>query len=284
MLDRRYLLNSVQMATFVARGFLRFDALIDEPINREFLRQVEQGRLQSNPPGTPLSNCFPYGGPVKKLVELPTVQGIIHSLVGPDPLFDHQAYHLRAADNERSQHLHSDATVDPRLRDFDVQLFYFPHEVTPLMGGTRFVPGSHMRVVSETAIARYQNVRGQIHVVCPAGTLIVAHHGLWHGAGYNRSGERRVMFKLRLNPRVKQTRLWNTDDLDERALARRPAHLPGDDDPDDLQNILCSSEAWFEADGRRLEWVNRILLWRALLGDETADAHHWLGRLENRPG
>lgn len=283
MPDRRHLLSSRQMASFVARGFLRFDALIEERINRDFLAQVELGRTQSNPAGTRLSRCFPYGGPVKELVCLPAVRGIIDSLVGPDPFFDHQAYHLRNTDNQRSQHLHSDATIDARLHRFDVQLFYFPHEVTAEMGGTRFVPGSHLRVVSETSVARYQNVRGQIHVVCPAGTLIAAHHGLWHAAGYNRSNVRRVMFKLRLNPRVKQTRLWNTDDLDQRSLARRPAHLPGDDDPTDIQNILCSTEPWFEADGRRLEWVNRIVLWRALLGDESADAHYWLGRLENQP-
>ena len=49
---------------------------------------------------------------------------------------------------------------------FDIQLFYFPQEVTEPMGGTRFLPGSHLRVVSEAAISRYQNIVGQQHVVC----------------------------------------------------------------------------------------------------------------------
>ena len=38
------------------------------------------------------------------------------------------------------------------------------------MGGTRYIPGSHFRMVNEFAIARYHN-RGQKHVVCPAGTV-----------------------------------------------------------------------------------------------------------------
>jgi hypothetical protein len=50
----------------------------------------------------------------------------------------------------------------PRIRRSDHVL---PHDVTREMGGTRFVPGTHLRVVSEAAVARYQGIRGQQHVV-----------------------------------------------------------------------------------------------------------------------
>jgi len=40
-------------------------------------------------------------------------------------------------------------------------------------------------------------------------------------------------------------------------------------------------EPWFEQDTGRLEFVNRIRLWRHLSGDPTFDADYWLGRLEN---
>ena len=33
MVDKKYLLNSEQMASFVARGFLRFDELIPQEVN-----------------------------------------------------------------------------------------------------------------------------------------------------------------------------------------------------------------------------------------------------------
>ena len=54
MVDRHYLLTSRQMATFVAAGFLRFDALVPDELNHAAMRELEQG-LQRAPAGTPLA-------------------------------------------------------------------------------------------------------------------------------------------------------------------------------------------------------------------------------------
>ena len=60
------------------------------------------------------------------------------------------------------------------------------------MGGTRFLPGSHLRVVSEAAISRYQNIVGQQHVVCPAGTVLIRED---FGTGsLNRSDQIRFLY------------------------------------------------------------------------------------------
>ena len=75
------------------------------------------------------------------------------------------------------------------------------------------LPGSHYRRISESDIARYQNFLGQVPIVCEAGTIAVAHHGIWHCAQPNLTDNKRTMFKLRLNPTVKQCRLWNTTDM-----------------------------------------------------------------------
>jgi hypothetical protein len=283
MSGREHLLDSRQVARFVARGFLRFDGLIPAELNRAFLAAFDAGLPEPKPAGTRLSACYEPGSALARLVEHPPVRGIIQSLVGPDPIFDHQFCHVKHGPDRRSQDLHQDSTIDPRI-EFDIQLFYFPQAVTPEMGGTRFLPGSHLRLVHESSIARYQNVVGTEHVVCPEGTLLVCHHGLWHGAGCSRAEQRRILFKLRLNPRVPQQRHWNTDDLDERALAAQPIFVPGRHDPNDIQTILCTREAWYENDTQRLEYINRIRLWRHLLGDARADAHYWLSRVENRPG
>ena len=40
------------------------------------------------------------------------------------------------------------------------------------------------------------------------------------------------------------------------------------------------SERWFEFDTGRLEMINRVKLWRYLLGDASADVDYWLTRLE----
>jgi hypothetical protein len=94
----------------------------------------------------------------------------------------------------------------------------------------------------------------------------VGHHGLWHCAQPNQTERLRTMFKLRLNPTVRQLRLWNTDDLDHREIG----------------GILCRNHRWYGNDDR-LECANRIKLWRFLTGNERYDAHYWLTRIENQP-
>ena len=235
-------LCSQQMAHFVARGFIRFDGIVPDDINQQFLREVGQvgpsttgdprgifakyGELMSESaieevvPGTDLAEAFRADSSIGRLLAEPRIAGAIESLVGPGSLVDHHFVHITfppayfegSTTEQVSQHTHQDSTIDPR-RAFDVQMFYFPHEVTADMGGTRFVPGTHLRIVSEAAIGRYQNVRGQQHVVCPAGTVMFMHHGIWHGGGLNRSERARYMYKLRLNPNVRQCRLWDTSDL-----------------------------------------------------------------------
>jgi hypothetical protein len=305
------LLTTRDMATFAARGFLRLDGVVPDSLNGRFLEQVlhlpasevrsireHYGRVMKGSAiprvgaGTPLAAAYPPGSPLAQLFEVPAVRGAVASLVGPDPLFDHHFLHVtyppefyRAQGSEPvSQPYHQDSTIDPR-RAFDIQLMYFPHEVTPEMGGTRFLPGSHLRIVSEAAVARYQNVRGQQHVVCPAGTVLILHHGIWHGGGVNRSDRLRYMFKIRLAPQRPQVRLWDCVDLDDEPAPQRAIFWTGGAAGDDgVTAILTRPEPWFENDTGRLEFINRIRLWRYLTGDPNYDADFWLTRLENEQG
>ncbi|MEO8394515.1 MAG: phytanoyl-CoA dioxygenase family protein, partial [Chloroflexota bacterium] len=212
MVGKENLLTSIQMAQFVARGFLRFDELIPKEINEAIMRDIDAGTVKAQPAGTPLSQCYPPPSAVGEMIRLPQVAGIIQSLVGPDPLFDHQAVHVREPNEDSAQALHGDSTIDTRMA-FDIQLMYFPHDVTRDMGGTLILPGSQYRRINEMDIARYQNFVGQIQTVCKAGTLLIVHHGIWHCGRQNKSNQKRYMFKVRLNPTVRQLRLWNTDDL-----------------------------------------------------------------------
>ena len=70
----------------------------------------------------------------------------------------------------------------------------------------------------------------------------------------------------RLNPRVRQLRLWNTDDIDDT----------------EVRNQLSADHGWY-GNEVRLEQVNRIKLWRFLTGDDKFDLGYWMGRLENQP-
>jgi hypothetical protein len=283
MVDKRYLLDSKQMATFVAKGFLRFDELVPAEINAAVMAEIDAGGIEAAPAGTPLSECYQEPSAIGHMLRLPEIEGIIHSLVGPDPLFDHHAIHVRMPNEDSAQGMHGDSIIDTRMH-FDVQLMYFPHDVPLEMGGTLVVPGSHFRRINEMDIARYQNFLGQVPMVCKAGTILALHHGIWHCGRQNKTNRMRYMYKIRLNPRVRQLRLWNTDDLPTvGAKEHKPIFTRGTSAIEDVQTILGRGEPWFEDASGRLEIVNRIKMWRFLTGDNTFDVHYWLTRLENRP-
>lgn len=260
------LLSSVQMARFVAHGSLRMDAVVPPEMNQRAIEILDAG-IEHRPYGTVLSTALPEGSFARELVELPEVAGALHSLVGPEPTVDHHAVHIREPHGGEAQHLHADAIIDVRPDAFDVQLMYYPHEVTEQMGGTLSVPGSHLRRINETDTGRYQNLRGQTRLTCPAGTIMLLHHGIWHAGRRNDSDTARYMFKIRFNPSVPQVRLWNTEDL----------HDPG------VVRELSTQFPWYETATGRLEIYNRILLWRALTGDDTFDIDYWATRPHHRP-
>ncbi|MEI6438674.1 MAG: phytanoyl-CoA dioxygenase family protein [Alphaproteobacteria bacterium] len=301
------LLSAEQMASFVARGFLRFDAVVPDEINQQFMDAIGEiapaipgqklrrtyGEILARADipqvaaGTPLSGTYPQGSAIERLLNLPLVAGAIRSLVGEAPVFDHHFLHVtfppayHEGGESVSQHTHQDSTIDPR-QAFDLQIMYYPHKVTRPMGGTRFVPGTHLRKVSEVALGRYQNIRGQQHMVCEAGTLLFLHSGIWHGGGVNLSDETRTMFKVRINPSKTQVRQFDLETLKPQTEQRPIFYLKGPLPPS-VEQTLMTPEPWFEQDTGRLEFVNRIQLWRYLTDDPTYDADYWLTRLENSP-
>jgi hypothetical protein len=267
------LLTTAQVAAFAADGFLQLDALVPEALCARVREEFDDGTVANlwpdytgQPPhlrpGQPLANFF-EGGAYGEVLRLPAVAGVIASLVGPDPLYDHHFFHVTRPGSP-PQPLHYDAIIDFRL-DFDVQLFLFLQDTPVEMGGTTLLPGSHLRPAPD--LSRMHNVAGQVQVVCPAGTLLACHHGIWHGARPNRSDRDRYMVKLRINPTVRQTRLWEPDD---------------DTGSDEVKAILTRSHGW-EGGEHRHEVVRRTRLWRLLSGDDAFDTESWLRRLDCAP-
>ena len=295
MIDTLNLLTTSQVAEFAAKGCLRFDGLIDNDLNQEFLdlfaedigsddRYVNRA-IPNCKPGTYVSQAFPQDHPLSKILAQPVVAGTLKSLMGTNPIFDHHHVHMTFPNRSRVQTNHQDSTIDLRSKNFDIQMIYFPHEVNDKMGGTRYIPGTHLRTVHESQIARYQNIRGQIRVTCPAGTIIFFHHGIWHGGGKNTSDVPRIMYKLRLQPSGSQSLQWDTSDLTEERIKswQRPIfHAFGKHKEDDVPSKLMSHEPWFD-NTSRLEYMNRIRFWRTLLNDAEIDIDYWLTRVENEP-
>ena len=265
MVDRKYLLTTKQMASFAANGYLRFDELVPQELNEVAVKELANHDVPREKAGTPANEIWPEPSVLGKVFRLPEIQGIIESLVGPNPLYDHHAVHTVGAAHNQGQVWHADAIIDTRMH-FDIQFFYFSHDTPREMGGTMILPGSQYRRISESDIGRYQNFMGQLAMDCKGGTAAVVHHGIWHCAQPNNTDRTRYMFKLRLNPTVRQLLLWNTDDIND-------PEIPG---------ILGTNHRWYGNEDR-LEYVNRIRFWRFLTGDDDFDLHYWLGRLENEP-
>ncbi|MYD43819.1 MAG: phytanoyl-CoA dioxygenase family protein [Gammaproteobacteria bacterium] len=289
------------MAEFASRGFVKLEGVVPPSLNESFLAELERtfasdqtnkgSTMPAVPAGTTIDEALPNETILGQILRLPPIRGAIESLVGTGSLLDHHFVHVLPPKNvlesmgrqANAQHLHQDSTIDVR-EAFDIQLFYFPQQIDPEMGGTRYLPGSHLRIVNEGAIARYQNVVGQQHVVCEAGTIFFMHHGIWHGGSINVSERTRYLYKLRLNPTVPQVRLWDTSDLTTVESEPKPIFFVRQpSDPNSIQNILTRSEPWFEGDTGRIEFINRVRFWRRLLGDPSFDAHYWVTRLEQNP-
>lgn len=298
-------LTTREMAQFVVDGYLRFESLIPEDINTRViaeLNDLQQVKLRQamasfgmNPGDdsadsdsvthpeslTPLSACYPPPSVIGEMLRLPQVQGIIESLVGADPLFDHDFVHFIPKENLHGQHLHVDAVIDDRHPSFDIQLFYYPTDVAPGAGGTRFVPGTHLRYTRAEGVARYQHIVGEKQYSGPAGTLVVFHQGLWHAGQPNPSQDDRWMYKIRLNPQIPQVRLWNLDDFDEVHNDARDhtfAHMRRDSVAQTFRTIL----PWQQGHEVRYEQMERARVWRYLSGDNSFDVDYYHTRIEGR--
>lgn len=88
-MEKSILLNSIQMAEFAAKGCLRFDGLIDDSLNREFL-DLFPAEIGSNDkhvnklilncrPGEFLPNAFPINYLISKILDNPVVAGTLKS-------------------------------------------------------------------------------------------------------------------------------------------------------------------------------------------------------------
>ena len=84
-----------------------------------------------------------------------------------------------------------------------------------------------------------------------------------------------------------QTRRWDLSDLpppNSGPGPQRPIfYRKTAPEPNTVATVLTTPEPWFEQDTSRLEYVNRIRLWRYLAEDPTFDVDYWMTRLETNP-
>ena len=248
-----HLLTSKQMAQFVASGYLKFDDMVPKDLSAACLAEMKDSKGYFAV-GTPFEETWPTGTALGDTFRLPQVKGLIHSLVGPDPLYDHHAAHFMGAQRMMGPNTHQDSVIDFRENYFDIQLSLFPADTPDEMGGTFLVPGTQFRNVRTAEISFYQHMRGKIWATCTAGTMYVWNTRVWHGARSNHTDRDRYMYKLRLNPTRPQIRNFDTCDLD---------------DPE-IKTLLTHNHGW-EGNEHRYETMQRVRLWRHVSGQPDYD-------------
>lgn len=272
--DRALLLTSRQMATYVADGILRFDALVPDEINRRVMEGYAQGRVlrTGRYAGGSRTAPRPYtpavwndDDPLREVFALESVRALIRSVVGPEPLFDHHATHIIAPHSRGNVDWHPDSEMELRAQP-DMMVMYFPHDTPREMGGTAVLPGSHLLTVRSQFPSRYDNYIGQRTMVCPAGTIALLHPAIWHCGQPNRSDRDRLMYKIRFCPGPTDGPAWNTDDLDH----------------PDVYRTLSGSHA-FQSGDHQPVIAQRLRWWRDLTGRDDIDVGCWLVRQEHRP-
>lgn len=261
-----HLLSAKQMAHFVASGYLRLDDAIPKDLCAACLEEMKEynGYLAV---GTPFEETWPKDTALGRAFRLPRIKGLIESLVGPAPLYDHHGPHLTRAFETKGPDTHQDSVIDFRENYFDIQLSLFAEDTPDEMGGTFLIPGTQYRNVRTGEIGIYQHMRGKVWATCPAGTVYVWNTRVWHGARSNRTGRDRYMYKLRLNPTGPQVRRFDTADLD---------------DPE-VGEILRTRHGW-EGNEFRYELMQRVKQWRFVSGQSDYDiGERFLRRIEYNP-
>ncbi|SVD14961.1 uncharacterized protein METZ01_LOCUS367815, partial [marine metagenome] len=152
-------LTAKEMARFVASGYLRFEEMVPKDLCAACLEEMleHKGYLAV---GTPFEQTWPKDTALGEAFRLPQVQGLIHSLLGPDPLYDHHGPHLVKGGHMQGPDMHQDSVIDFRVNYFDIQLSFFPTDTPDEMGGTFLVPGTQFRNVRTSEIDFYQQMRG----------------------------------------------------------------------------------------------------------------------------
>jgi hypothetical protein len=244
---RENLLNATQMAQFVTDGYLMVENLVPQEWNEKVYHEQKEGTFNG---GT----YWFESDVIREVFELPQVKGIIQSLVGEHPGYDHSHLHTVSPRRLQAQDWHGDSIIDTRKLAFDIQIFYFAHDAPKETGPTLILPGSHLRRINTSSIARYKNIVGQKQLTAKAGTMVFWHQGLWHCAQPNHTDQTRFVFKLRLRPDRPQQGLFNLD---------------GYDSPQ-IREILAHKFPW-QGNEARLEQVQRAKLWRYVTNDDKVD-------------
>ena len=283
-------LSTRQMAEFVANGFLRFDAIVPADINERAIDEIGQLNAERllpdgmKPPHsrTPLDECYPLPSAIGEYLRLPQIRGIIDSLVGADPVFDHdwvhhipgggtyvQPLHVDASDRLDRPHVRRPAVLVSAARSLPARVapVSFPAATSPASDrpgciGTNTSSASNrwraMPAVSSSSTTASGTPASRI----PATTT----------GGCTRSASTR--------PSLRSASGTPTDFTDVQSPPTD--HIFARMQPGSVAEIFRTWHPWMGITDYRNDQIQRALLWRYLTGDDDFDVDYYLTRLEGR--
>ncbi len=206
MSPNTHLLTDLEVARFIVNGYHMVELDLPDGVHEHIAEQLDA--LTSNP-GDGITDTVPE---LRQVLEANAVTGALTSLLGAEyTVGPHRHWHCKEP-HTGTLHWHQDATNNRDSRIVRCLGLYYPRTVTPDMGPTMIVPGTHFRNAPTDRMATYTNIRGQIPLAVKAGTIAFTHFDLWHGTAANRSNIKRHMVKFSFSRSKDNTSpTWNHD-------------------------------------------------------------------------
>ena len=186
---------------FAASGLVILEGVIDPDFNRR-ADSLDRGNCDA----FVASDDF-----TRQVLLHPEVAGVVRSLLGEDFLVPRGGHHHYFQEPHLGQTWHSDGLSGNGYDVTELQCYYYPHSVAIEDGPTMVLPGSHCRAVDREAIAHYGDIRGQISLTVPAGTVALTRYGIWHKAGPKTNDRARSMIKFSYHRTAPPQRDWLCD-------------------------------------------------------------------------
>lgn len=201
------LISSCRWRFFQDQGYLIIESLWSAQ-RLEYLRQALEERYLAEGPlaGSEgadiqgvrrLCNLFSKGHPFEELAVEPLFLAAACRAIGDDYRWQAMNFHDPIPGDPRSyQPIHADRSFFSDCKAY-LNVVLAIDAMTIENGATRLVPGSHKGPFPKEVLADpKETVAGQIYAVCPAGSVILLHGDVWHGARSNKSKSTRRAIHL----------------------------------------------------------------------------------------
>jgi hypothetical protein len=243
--DERHLLTDDEVVSFIIRGYHVVETDFPPGFHQAICEEL--GRLDENP-GDAILQRVPQ---LQQVYDHPRVCGALVSLLGEDVQMNgHRHCHVNRP-GTRSQSWHQDG-VNRRIHQVRTVLaMYYPQDVTPDMGPTVLLPGTHFRNAPTDRMATYANFREQVILTVKAGTVAITHYDIWHAASANTSEKTRYMLKFLFSRQSEPTGPSWRHEPENDAIARRRFTFE--------KAVACSQSDHYKERGLRQEMWDHLI-------------------------